>query len=370
MKHGSDSLGRTLIAGALAVLLQAGASRGQTLEETLNDLSADAAAQYVAPISSALGANLNSGWFHRAPKADKLGFNLEAGVALMGSFFPTDASHFDVQGQFRFSNGQAGQLVDEYERTEGYLPASVRNELVRQLTGQNSTVRISGATVIGAPTDSVTVAFGGDTYTAFGNPYTLPAYDLKLPFGGFGGLADISLLPFVAPQLTLGTFYGTQFTLRYLPAVELDSDLGEFKYLGFGIQHNPAVWLDMKLPVDVAASLFTQSIQVGDIFDCSSFALGLNASKTFGWRFLNLTPYAGLMYEDASMKVSYDFIVEVPTDVDPAGQVVQPVSLDLASDNTMRLTLGTNIRLGIINWNLDYSIATYSAVSMGVSLAF
>jgi hypothetical protein len=357
----------TLILLGLLGLRPASAQEEASLEETLNQLSGDAASQYLAPVSSSFGSNLNSGWFHRAPKADKFGFNFEVGFVAMGSFFPDDATHFNVNGTFRFSQDEADLLVDYYEDEAGItLPAFARNSLVDQITAQTSDVGIFGATVIGAPTDSVTVAFGGETYTVPGyGDVAVPAADIKLPFGGFGDLADISLMPLMAPQLTLGTVYGTQFTLRYLPAVEINADLGEFSYMGFGFQHNPLVWMDMKLPVDVSASFFTQSMKVGDLFDCSSTAFGLNASKTLGWRFLNLTPYAGIMFEDASMEVSYDFIVETPT-----GPATQPITLDLASDNSMRLTLGLNARLGIVNWNIDYSLAEYPAISTGVNLAF
>ena len=356
-----------LILLGLLGLRPASAQEEASLEETLNQLSGDAASQYLAPISSSFGSNLNSGWFHRAPKADKFGFNLEAGVVAMGSFFPDDATHFDVNGTFRFSQTEANLLVDFFEDESGItLPGFARSSLVNQITAQSSNVGISGATVIGAATDSITVAYGGETYNVTGyGDVAVPAANLKLPFGGFGDLADISLMPLMATQLTVGTVYGTQFTLRFLPVLELNADLGDFTYMGFGIQHNPLVWMDMKLPVDVCASFFTQSMKVGDLFDCSSTAFGLNASKTLGWRFLNLTPYAGIMFEDASMEVSYDFIVETPGE-----PVVQPITLDLASDNSMRLTLGLNARLGIVNWNLDYSLAEYPAISTGINLAF
>ncbi|MFA7331826.1 MAG: DUF6588 family protein [Candidatus Delongbacteria bacterium] len=367
-----SDLGTKLAALALLCFVLPSPSAAQeeaSLEETLNQLSGDAAAQYLAPVSSSFGANLNSGWFHRAPKAVKLGFNFEAGFVAMGSFFPDDATHFDVEGSFRFSDDEAAMILDywadqpdspDFESIPG-----LEDYLIDQITADAYRVGISGATVIGAATDSVTVAYGGDTLSYLSEEYVVPATDVKLPFGGFGDLADINLMPLMAPQLTLGTVYGTQFTLRYLPAVEIDQDLGEFKYLGFGIQHNPMVWLDMKLPVDVSASFFTQNMKVGDLFECSSTAFGVNASKTLGWRFLNLTPYAGFMLENASMKVSYDFIVDTP-----AGPVTQPISLDLESENTSRLTLGLNARLGIVNWNIDYSLAAYPAISTGVNLAF
>jgi hypothetical protein len=358
-----------LILLGLLGLRPTAAQEEASLEETLNQLSGDAASQYLAPISSSFGSNLNSGWFHRAPKADRYGFNLEVGFVAMGSFFPDDATRFDVNGTFRFSDTEANLIIDYWDDQPDSpnvdaIPG-LRSYLVDQLTAQTSSVGIFGATVIGAPTDSVTVAYGGDSYSFGGQVYAVPATEVKLPFGGFGDMADISLMPLMAPQLTLGTLYGTQFTLRYLPAMELNADLGDLTYMGFGIQHNPLVWMDMKLPVDVCASFFTQSMNVGDLFDCSSTAFGLNASKTLGWRFLNLTPYAGIMFEDASMEVSYDFIVETP-----GGPVVQPITLDLASDNNMRLTFGLNARLGIVNWNIDYSLAKYSAISTGVNLAF
>lgn len=344
-----------------------------SLEETLNMLSGDAATQYVAPISSAFGANLNSGWFHRAPRAIKFGFNLEAGLIAMGAFFPTDANHFDVNGTFRFSTDEANILLDYYEEDQNVdidqIPG-LRAGLVAEITGQTSSVGISGATVVGAAADSITIAYPETTYNFGGQDYIVPAQSIKLPFGGFGDLADVAVMPLMAPQLTVGTVYGTQFTLRFLPAVEISPELGEFKYIGFGIQHNPALWMKKKLPVDLAASFFTQSMKVGTLFESTTTAFGINASKTYGWRFLNLTPYAGFMFENASMKVSYDFIVEVPTEVDPSGYMTEPISLDLASDNTSRLTAGLNVRVGIVNVNADYSLAKYSAISLGVNLAF
>lgn len=371
---------RFLVAGLIALGLLASAGTAQenderSLEETLSLLSSDAAAQYVAPISSSFGSNLNSGWFHRAPGAKKLGFNFEAGLVVMGSFFPDDADHFDVQGQFRFSANEANLLLDYMEESNGVdidLIPGLRSGLVASITAETNDVGISGATVIGAAADSITIAYDGGTYSYSGLNYTVPAQSVKLPVGGFGELAEVSLLPLMAPQLTLGTVWGTQFTLRYLPAVELDQDLGEFSYSGFGIQHNPAVWTGMKLPVDLAASFFTQKMEVGTLFECSSTAVGLNASKTLGWRFLNLTPYAGYMWEDASMKVNYDFVVEMPDPANPDQTVqdVVPISLDLASENSSRLTAGLNVRVGIVNWNVDYSMAKYAAISTGITLAF
>lgn len=372
---GSTISPRTAALSLLVPLLwvsRAEAAEPGSLEETLETLSADAAAAYVSPISSAFGANLNSGWFRRAPKATRLGFNLEAGMVVMGSFFPKDANHFSVDGTFRLSESEATYLLDEYEAQQGFtLPQAIRDELLEQITSQYSDVGISGATVVGAASDSLTIAFPGATYTAFGVEYDVPPADVKLPVGGFGDMADMPLLPLTVPQFSLGTVYGTQFTLRWLPAVELSPELGDYSYSGFGIQHNPAVWFDKKLPVDVALSFFTQSMKVGDLFDCKATAFGVSASKQWGWRFLNITPYAGFLLESAEMDVSYLLQVEVPVSaLYPDGIYSEPINISLESENSSRLVLGTNFRVGIVNWNLDYSLAKYSGFSTGVSLAF
>lgn len=350
----------------------AGAAEDASLEETLETLSADAAAAYVSPISSAFGANLNSGWFRRAPKATRLGFNFEAGMVLMGSFFPKDANHFSVDGQFKLSESEAAFLLDEYETQQGFtLPQAIRDELVDQITSQYSEVGISGATVVGAADDSLTIAFPGATYTAFGVDYDVPEADVVLPVVGFGELADAPLLPLSVPQFSLGTFYGTQFTLRWMPSVELSPELGDYTYSGFGIQHNMGVWFDQKLPVDLALSFFTQTMKVGDLFDCKATAFGVSASKQWGWRFLNITPYAGFLLESAEMEVSYLLQVPVPESaLYPDGIYTEPINITLESENNARLVLGTNLRVGIVNWNVDYSLAKYSGISSGISLAF
>ncbi|MCA9781944.1 MAG: hypothetical protein KC518_00030 [Candidatus Cloacimonetes bacterium] len=367
-------LGWLASAGLLALLVcpRSQAAEPGSLEETLETLSADAAASYLSPISSAFGANLNSGWFRRAPQAKKLGFSFEAGMVLMGSFFPTDAGHFSVNGDFRLSSSEANFLLDEMENQQGgALPSFVRDALIEEITSQYTSVGISGATVIGAASDSVTIAFPGATYSAYGLDYDVPAAAVKLPFGGFGDLADVPLLPLTVPQFSLGTFYGTNFTVRWLPAVELSPELGDYKYSGFGIQHNPAIWMDRKLPVDLALSFFTQSMKVGNLFDCKATAFGVTASKQWGWRFLNLTPYAGFLLESAEMGVTYDLMVPVPVSaLYPDGVYTEKVDITLESENSSRLVLGTNLRLGIVNWNLDYSLAKYSGFSTGISLAF
>ena len=347
-----------LVSGIAAVFpLQGGL--GQSLEETLQQLSQDAAQMYVMPISSALAANVNGAWFHKAPKAQTFGFHLEVGLVAMGSFFPTNRTHFKTTGQFTFSVSEAQNLVS------GIDNAQIRNELIVQLTTTPSTVNIAGATVIGSSTDYITIQFPGGTYqTSFGQ-VTLPSQEVQLPVAGLGDLAEVNILPMVAPQITVGTVLGTQAVIRYLPSTALNDDLGDISYLGFGLQHNPFVWLGgSRIPVDVAIGFYQQRASVGDVFSLTATAYGIHISKQLGSRFFNFTPYAGFLIEQASMEVNYPYVVNTPS-----GPIHQQVTFKLEGENKNRLVLGLNLRFLLANFNVDYNFGKYQSITAGLNFA-
>jgi Family of unknown function (DUF6588) len=338
-----------------------------SLEQTLQNLSADAAAGYLSPIASGFGANLNAGWFHKAPQDKILGFDFEVGFIFMGSQFPSDATSFSTSGQFNFSNKEAEQILSA-DPNWGNLTDAIRNDFIKQLTSRAFDVTMEGATIIGSPDENITITFPGQTITepTSGQSIIVEDQQVVLPVAGFKDLANAEILPMLAPQISLGTVYGTQVTVRYLPEAELDPDLGSFKYFGYGLQHNPAAWLPLSLPLDVSASFFTQTLKIGDIFKTKTTAFGLNASKQFGFDALNITPYAGFMLESATMEVNYNFIVDRGPTLEP---IVQKVKFEIEGENTSRITLGLSIRFLIVNLNADYNIGKYNNFSAGITIA-
>jgi len=338
----------------------------RSLEETLQMLSQDAAASYLNPISSAFGAYLNAGWFHRAPKAKKLGFDLEFGLIAMGAYFDDASKHFSTSGRFRFRQDEAAALTDNME-----LPSDVQQALINEIISHDYTVGISGATIVGNSDDSLHIAFQGQSVT-FTSPttgqdtmVTVGAQNIILPIAGFGDLANVKMLPLLAPQLSIGTIFGTQATLRYLPSTQLSADLGALDFFGFGFQHNPAIWLPFPVPVDIAASFYTQKLTVGDLFETTATAFGINVSKEIGAVGLNITPYAGFMMENSSMRVRYNYLVDTPL-----GPSSQSVDFKIEGENKTRTTLGLSIRFLLINLNADYNIGKYNSASAGLTLRF
>jgi hypothetical protein len=352
MKHGL-----IILFAALLVFFKPGWS--QDLDETLQKLSQDAAAAYLNPISSAFSTDLNGAWFHKAPVAKVKSFNLEIGFVGMGAQFPTDAKTFSTNGFFRFNETQARNMVSG----QGYSE-DVENALVDQLTQEAFEVSISGPTIIGSPDEHIMLTFPAKTFTVNGESYTVPEQNVDLDIGGFRELANAEWLPLIAPQISIGTLFGTQATVRYLPEREIQPGMGNFKYFGYGIQHNPAVWLPFGLPFDVGLNYFTQTMDVGSTLNVKASGYGINVSKQLGWRALNITPYAGFLLEDATMRVTYDYTVQTP-----GGTVTDKIDFDLPAENKSRVNIGINVRFVLLNVNVDYNIGKYNSITAGIFLA-
>lgn len=346
------------------------------LKETLEQLAEDAATMYLGPIASAFGSDLNGGWFHKAPKAKKFSFDLEFGVVGMGTFYPKadEYKHFSTSGTFQFNSEQAEDLVGDISLDPELEPFrdQIVQALIDAITAVEFTVGISGATIIGDPDDYIKIEFRGDDivvdnplydiYPGEEETITIPVDPqiLSLEIGGLEALTKYSFLPLGAPQLCVGTVLGTQATFRYLPSITISEDIGKFNYFGFGIQHNPAVWLKDPLPVNISAGFYTQTLKVGEIFKAKTTAFGLNVSKQFGLRMLNVTPYAGFMFESSSMEVTYDFIVD---------DEEFSIAFELEGENKSRFTLGLSLRLAIFNINADYNIGKFNSFTVGVMFA-
>ncbi len=340
------------------------------LEKNLNQIAGNAAKQYVSPLVSGFGADFNAGWFHRAPKAKKFDVQIEGGSVFMASLLGNGKKHFATSEVFRMNKDAATELVAFVDQSPDFanLPAearqAIKDSLTARLTGSEYKVSLSGATVIGDEKDTVKLAYGGGSFSVNipgrgEQTVVVPADTVPLRVAGI--LNGLPFLPLLAPQITVGTVFGTNATFRWLPTVELTSEIGEMSYFGFGIQHNPGVWFGDPLPVDFSVGFFTQTFQVGDLFEATSFAMGLNASKTLGWRFFNVTPYAGFMIEKATMDFHYQRDIETDKGVTPVD-----VNFSVEGENHWRGTLGLSLRLLILNLNADYNLGTYPSISVGL----
>jgi hypothetical protein len=336
-------------------------SSGNDLQSTLSSLSESAATGYVSPIVSGFGADLNSGWVHSAPKATKFSFDLEFGIVGMGSFFSSGSKSFNTSAPYNFGYNDADNMIPNA------ITGARRDSIRTSIMNLPLTVAISGPTIVGSKGDTVKVTFSGGT-VSFTAPngardsVNIPSYIASTGVTGY--LENLPALPMGAPQLSIGTVFGTSLSFRYLPSIELDKKIGKLSYFGFGFQHNPMVWFPNSIPVDISLAFFTQTLKVGDIFKSTATDFGIFASKRFGPGALNVTPYLGLSVESSKMTVTYNYDTSGPN-----GQIITvPISFDMKGENSTRLTVGLAIKLVFLNISADYTLAKYNVASVGVGI--
>ncbi len=362
---------------------------GSNLEDTLKKLSQDAAKKYVSPVVSAFGSNLNGGWFHKAPSAKVFGLDLEVGLVGMGTFFPKDVEykHFSTSGEFRFDSTQARKLIADSGLSFPF--PEMEDALVNAISHKYFTVGLSGATIIGSSSgDDIEINFSGadvrfEYPTDSGTYYTatIDPNIISLGIGGLGDfLANISFLPFAAPQACIGTVLGTRAVFRYLPeitipGVDITKDFGKFSWFGWGIQHNPGVFFPTPLPLDISIGFFKQTLKINPaeetggtvtpIFEARTTAYGLTVSKRLGIGILNVTPYAGYLHESSKITFIYDFTLDPGT----AFEQKIPVNFLLEGENNSRFNFGLSFRLLLFNINADYNLGKYKSITVGVMFA-
>lgn len=354
---------------------------GGEIEETIKQLTQRAAEGYFAPVVTPIGMDLNGGWFNKAPPAKLFGLSMELGLVGMATTVPDDVvrTFSATDDTFQFSDEQAWDLVDALP----IIDQNIRQSLFDQIKDQQFTVSIHGPNIMGAPDEEIQIDFSGADVT-YPDPYnpgqfltdTLGADTWALTgIGGLSFLENLSVVPLAAPQLSVGTVFGTRATIRYIPTINLssipgaslflDEDFGKISYFGFGLQHNPSVLLQIPLPVDVAVAFYTQTFKIGeDFLKAKTTAWGLNASKQLGIGPINITPYAGFMLEKSTMDITYQYVIEglsTPQEID--------IDLHFEGENKSRLTLGLSLRLLLFNINADYNIGKYKSYTVGVMFA-
>ncbi len=336
------------------------------LSGSLTNLYQDIGEAYTNPIVTGFGTTINSGWYHDSAREINFGLDLEYGIVVMGSFFPESAKTFESTGDIKFGRNDAETLTtflfgDSLEFIQEYL--------IETIMAQNIEVGISGPTIVGSAEDSIYIVFPEqdfiiiDPETGDEIPITVPEQIIVIPVGGV--LEELTILPYFTTQLSVGTIYGTKLIFRFIPISDSEDEMGDFGYFGIGIQHNPNSWLHKDLPVDISASLFTQKLSIGDILTVESTAFGINISKTLGYKWLNFTPYGGVLLENTITKVKYDFNY-VNYNNEPE---VHKIRFEIEGENTGRITIGGSFRIAFINANIDYNIGEYKSISGGLGFA-
>lgn len=224
---------------------------------------------------------------------------------------------------------------------------------------------------------------------------------------------DVSQIIAGVPQLEIGSYYGTELLLRFIPPLDYGQYIGKFHFYGIGIKHSISQYFyDDYLTTDdfdenkqerTKVTPFDLSVQVvyqntglkntigvtnaeldanGHIFD-----LNLNVSKNFKDI---VEVYSGISYEHLAINGTYKYYLpfemqialgllkqdpdnpdhwyvdgeEYPGDPDPQTSDVS------VKENHIKFTLGAAKDIGPVSVYLDYSISKFNILTCGVQYRF
>ncbi len=219
----------------------------QNIDERLQELGESYAKEYIKPLVTAFGTNLNSSLYNSAEvlspsviRPVRFGFSMHAMVAMV----PSSDQYFEFQ------------IEDDH------------------------------------------VDFGTyKTATVFGDKGYRGDNDVTFPDG-----LDLSLIPLFVPQFRFGLPKGNELMIRYLPSLDM-GDFGSLDFWGIGLKHSIDQYIPL-FPVHLSVQGAYQSFSVGDLIDINTLALNAQVSK----RLLMLTIYGGLGWEETELSANYQHI--------------------------------------------------------------
>ncbi|MCX6140907.1 MAG: hypothetical protein NTX15_08795 [Candidatus Kapabacteria bacterium] len=195
------------------------------------------------------------------------------------------------------------------------------------------------------------------------------------------------------PQIEIGSFYGTELLIRYLPPVEFDPNVGKFSFWGIGIKHSlsqyfPERWFDLAIQGVYQGTWLRNTVGFTESkldADATIFSGNIHASKNL-WEMLDI--YTGISLEKISVTSTYTYVLPQETQIElgllpkpPVGEPAVPTpeqpgdqkpqtSIVTAQNTNVKWTIGASFAYGPMRIALDYSVSTFNIFSAGLSYTF
>jgi hypothetical protein len=294
--------------GVALVFLTLGSTAQGQVDDRLEAYTGRNATGYLAPLVDAFRSNLNSGLFHSA-YVPVNGFHVGLEVNIMSTFFGDDSRTFLATTE------------------AGFQPETT----------------VKAPTVIG---DKDAVIVDGDANTMFAFP------------GGF----DVDNIYFSCPQITVGSWKGTELVGRLILFDTGIADLGRLSVWGGGIRHSLSQYIARLKPVDLAIAAYWQDADMVNDDDEKVIDSRLSTiSLQSGMRLNGFYPYLGVSVNWWKMDLTYGF------DEDPD---TAPSQVGFRTDGDFQMTLGVSYQVGFVAAYGEYNLARQDTVAAGLSVNF
>ncbi|XWN38610.1 MAG: DUF6588 family protein [Balneola sp.] len=321
--------------GDIGAFLRAGAADAELLTR-----------EYIRPLPTGFGTGLNAGFTEGSKPKKVLGFSLQIRPSL--AIVPSSDQEFDI-APLALTN---------------IRPADPNNTITPTISGENST----GPEMIIEDDD-------GNELSRFNMPKGL----------------GIPAVPAPIVQASVGLIKSTDVTVRFVPETTIDS-FGSFSVLGGAIKHglNQYIPGGKLLPVDLSVMVGFNKInldadldvrpdptsvpngETGDFSDqavrTETNTLVVNAYVGKSLPFISV--YGGVGYQQASLDVSVegDYPVELP--FNRYDVITDPFDFSLDSESSVHLLGGFRLRLGILAFYGEATLANYFTANAGVGISF
>ncbi len=278
--------------------------QAQDLEDYLSKYTSDNGQLYLQPFANAFSADINSGLFHNA-KIKKKGFQLYIGIVSQVAVIPSKAKTFTAT------------IEDDY------FSSTIQKEEAPTIFGVSE------------------------------GPYVVSDDNNGLAMYLPGGL-DMDYLPLAMPQITIGSLYGTDLTVRYI-SVDVE-DLGDVELFGWGLRHSIDQYISV-LPLSVAMGYYHQTFKVGNYVDAKTSVINIQAS----YNIPVITFYGGLGYETGTVDAEYTY--------EGSGELNgDKISFELEAEGSIRATIGLCFNLGPVKIHGDYNMANQNTFAVGLGI--
>lgn len=293
--------------------------------ELIEGVNGDLLEEYSRPLVESYGVAMGTAWYHSGRSHKFLGFDI--GARFMFINIPASARTFTARVKACSVNTGTGAIDTFYVDVEG------------------------AATIFGE---------GGST------PVTVPGeYAVAIPPQLPGGL-NVTWMPFLVPQASLGLPFGLEVTGRYVPWPFQGTTV---QFLGIGVKEEITHWV--KLPVHISIQGFYQTLKVGDAVNSTTWGGNIHLGRSL----LLFAPYAGIGFDKTTTDITYTFTGTFPTGIGPGGieteEVEVPIDATYDQPMNIRATLGVALKFGlvIVNADYNYNLTTgYHAASLGLGI--
>lgn len=321
--------------GDVGAFLKAGAADAQLLTR-----------EYIKPLPTGFGTGLNAGFTETAGAKKTLGFSLQirASVAMV----PTTDQEFDI-ADLALTN---------------IRPANAANTITPTISGESS---------VGP--ELIIEDNSGNELSRFNMPK------------GIG----IPAVPAPIVQAGIGLIRDTDLTVRFVPETTFDN-FGSFSVLGGAVKHGVNQYIPGGglLPVDITLMVGFNQVkldaeldvqpdagsvpngQPGDFSDqaiqteTNTFVINALVGKSLPF----ISVYGGLGYQKASLDVNMvgDYPVSLP--FNRYDVITDPFAFTLDSESSVHMLGGFRLRLGVLAFYGEATIANYFTANAGIGISF